>query len=73
MKKVLLIATGGTIASRQSQNGLAPALDADSLLRYLNKPNYDSRFNNNERCNSGCDTAKLPDWEIGRASCRERV
>lgn len=64
MKKVLLIATGGTIASRQSQNGLAPALDADSLLRYLNKPNYDSRFNNNERCNSGCDTAKLPNCTI---------
>ena len=35
MKKVLLIATGGTIASRESQNGLAPALDAECLLKHL--------------------------------------
>ena len=32
MKKLLLIATGGTIASRPSENGLAPALSAEQLL-----------------------------------------
>ena len=32
MKKILMIATGGTIASKSTQKGLAPALTADDLL-----------------------------------------
>lgn len=32
MKKILLIATGGTIASKSTQKGLAPALSAEDLL-----------------------------------------
>lgn len=32
MKKVLVISTGGTIASRKNENGLAPALGAGTLL-----------------------------------------
>ena len=32
MKKILVIGTGGTIASRPTQNGLVPALRADALL-----------------------------------------
>lgn len=35
MKKVLLVATGGTIASSESSEGLAPAFDADQLLSYM--------------------------------------
>lgn len=35
MKKILLIATGGTIACAQGENGLAPALEADEILSYL--------------------------------------
>ncbi|MCQ2797162.1 MAG: asparaginase [Bacilli bacterium] len=35
MKKILLIATGGTIACKVNDNGLAPALDGDELLSYL--------------------------------------
>ena len=35
MKKILLIATGGTIASEQSGEGLAPSLSPDDLLRYI--------------------------------------
>lgn len=33
--KVLLIATGGTIACKETENGLAPVLDGESLLREL--------------------------------------
>lgn len=33
MKKILLIATGGTIASRPTDNGLAPELLAGDILR----------------------------------------
>lgn len=32
MKKILLIATGGTIASRESGDGLTPAVEPDALL-----------------------------------------
>ena len=35
MKKILLIATGGTIASEPSANGLAPSLNPEDLLRYI--------------------------------------
>ena len=32
MKKILVIGTGGTIASAPTENGLAPALSAEALL-----------------------------------------
>ena len=35
MKKLLLIATGGTIASKYTDNGLTPQVDADSLLEHV--------------------------------------
>ncbi len=35
MKNILLIATGGTIASSVSEHGLMPAFNADQLLAYL--------------------------------------
>ena len=35
MKKILVIGTGGTIASKPTQNGLAPAMDASSLLEAI--------------------------------------
>ncbi len=35
MKRILLIATGGTIASSESAEGLTPALDVEQLVSYL--------------------------------------
>jgi len=35
MRKILLIGTGGTIASEMGDNGLAPELTSEQLLRYL--------------------------------------
>ena len=35
MKKILLIATGGTIACKKENNGLIPSLDCNELLSYL--------------------------------------
>lgn len=35
MKKILMIATGGTIASKSSDNGLSPAMDCDEVLEYV--------------------------------------
>ena len=35
LKKILLIATGGTIASKHTENGMTPALSTDELLTYV--------------------------------------
>ena len=35
MKRILLLTTGGTIASRLTEEGLAPGLDGEALARYL--------------------------------------
>lgn len=35
MKNILFLATGGTLACRQSENGLSPALTGEQLLHYL--------------------------------------
>jgi L-asparaginase len=35
LKKILLIATGGTIASKHTENGMAPALSPDELMTYV--------------------------------------
>ena len=40
MKKILLLTTGGTIASRKTEQGLAPQLTPEELLSYL--PDFSS-------------------------------
>ena len=35
MKKILFIATGGTIASKKSKNGLKPQISPEELLSYI--------------------------------------
>ena len=35
MKKIFLITTGGTIASRQTSDGLAPSVTSDEILEYI--------------------------------------
>ena len=35
MKKILVIGTGGTIASKQMGEGLSPALSAPEILTYV--------------------------------------
>ncbi len=35
MKKILLIATGGTIASKYTKEGLSPQISAEELLEYM--------------------------------------
>lgn len=41
MKKLLLLTTGGTIASVEGENGLAPGVKADELLTYVSKLDND--------------------------------
>ena len=35
MKKILMIATGGTIASRLGDNGLSPQMSGEEMLTYV--------------------------------------
>lgn len=35
MKRILLLTTGGTIASSKSEKGLIPTLSSDEIKRYL--------------------------------------
>ena len=35
MKRILLLTTGGTIASRMTEEGLAPGMDGDMLAHYM--------------------------------------
>lgn len=35
MKKILMLGTGGTIASRQTKDGLAPGLTPEDILSYI--------------------------------------
>ena len=35
MKKILFIATGGTIASKKTENGLTPQITPEELLSYI--------------------------------------
>ena len=35
MKKILMIGTGGTIASKQTEAGLTPGLTAEDVLAYI--------------------------------------
>ncbi len=35
MKKILMLATGGTISCRQTEEGLAPVLDGNALLEFI--------------------------------------
>ena len=35
MKKILLIATGGTIASKSTDSGLAPQLNSGEILEFI--------------------------------------
>lgn len=41
MKHILLLATGGTIASVESEGGLAPGLSAEDLIRYTDECSQD--------------------------------
>ncbi|MEG0228957.1 MAG: asparaginase domain-containing protein, partial [Lachnospiraceae bacterium] len=34
-KKILMLGTGGTIASKQTDSGLAPGLSSEDILSYI--------------------------------------
>ncbi|MDY5648766.1 MAG: O-antigen ligase family protein, partial [Lachnospiraceae bacterium] len=68
MKKILLIATGGTIASRKAENGLVPEIPMDQLLNYVPQiQQLIARFTISGDTNtflSGREVIYLKAWEL---------
>ncbi|RYL93473.1 asparaginase [Sporolactobacillus sp. THM7-4] len=61
MKKILVLATGGTIASTQHQDGLAPGLSIDQLARYF-KHNKDTSVDFQVLMNKDSTNMQPEDW-----------
>lgn len=61
MKKILVLATGGTIASTPQQNGLAPGLTIEQLARYF-KHSQDVAIDFNVLMNKDSTNMQPEDW-----------
>jgi L-asparaginase len=62
MKKLLMITTGGTIASVEGENGLAPAVDANELLDYVSDMNNDYTMETLSLMNLDSTNMQPEDW-----------
>lgn len=64
MKKILIIATGGTIASKDIGEGLAPSLSVDDLLDYL--PNLKNQCEITGKMIMNIDSSNMTpnDWQV---------
>ena len=67
-RKILLLATGGTIASLISEHGLTPGLDAEQLLSYIPEVCGEYDIDAVQICNIDSSNMTPPVWEkISRA------
>ena len=62
MKSVLLITTGGTIASRAGDSGLAPGMPLNELLRYLDGLTDRYRITTKELLNLDSSNIQADEW-----------
>ena len=62
MKSVLLITTGGTIASRAGGSGLAPSIPLSELLRYLDGLTARYRITTRELLNLDSSNIQADEW-----------
>ncbi len=68
MKSVLLITTGGTIASRAGDEGLAPSFTSADLMRYVGGLRRCYRIDTRELLNLDSSNIQADEWiEIARA------
>lgn len=63
MKKLLLLATGGTIASKQMGNGLAPQLTSEEVLSYVPECTRTSLIEARQILNIDSTNIQPEDWE----------
>lgn len=71
MKKILLISTGGTIASMPSENGLVPLINSKQLLEYLKFTNLDFEIETLNLFNVDSTDMRPEHWLIIKESLKE--
>jgi len=71
MKRILVIGTGGTIASQQGENGLTPQIAADALLRYVPEVRKFAEVETVQLMNLDSTNIQVTDW-LKMAACIER-
>lgn len=64
MKKILMIGTGGTIASRQTEQGLAPGLTPEDLISYIPEVTKVCEVNTIQICNVDSTNITPEHWKM---------
>lgn len=64
MKKILMIGTGGTIASRQTEHGLAPGLTPEDVLSYIPAVKDVCEVHTMQVCNLDSTNVTLEHWKL---------
>ena len=72
-KRILIINTGGTLSSVNGENGLMPGMKSRDMLDELRMVSRNLELETEDFCSVDSANIFPEDWEIGRASCRERV
>lgn len=62
MKKILLIATGGTIASKRTETGLKPLISADMILDYIKDVKQVCQVHTLQLCNIDSTNMEPEHW-----------
>ena len=62
MKKILLLATGGTIASRKTENGLTPQMAPEELLGFAPEYEYFCHVDARQVLNRDSTNIQPEDW-----------
>lgn len=64
MKKILMIGTGGTIASKQTENGLAPGLTPNDILSYIPQVKHVCEVETLQVCNIDSTNVTPEHWRL---------
>ena len=72
MKKILMIGTGGTIASRQTENGLAPGLTPQDILSYIPQVEQVCEVETFQVCNIDSTNVTPEHWKLIVEAVEER-
>ena len=72
MKQILLIATGGTIASKRTENGLAPLILSEELLDYVPDARSFCRVDSLQLLNLDSTNIRPRHWLMMAEAIRDR-
>lgn len=64
MKKILMIGTGGTIASKQTEYGLAPGLSPEDILTYISAVAKICEVESIQVCNLDSTNVTPDHWKL---------